>query len=79
MCPHQNFLTQVGSAIFGLGLENIAPKNPKFYKKISLGVKKYLFGSGQKVTGSKSGRPLIYSVSKEYSSWVGLRPISIVK
>jgi len=38
----------------------------------SLQVKKNLFGSGQKVPGSKMDRPLIYCLSKVCSGWVGL-------
>jgi len=53
---------QAGSAIYGLGL------NLKFF---SLRVKKNLFGSGQKVPGSKAGRPLIYCRSKVCSGRVG--------
>jgi len=52
MGPCQNFLTLVGSAIFGLGLEI---KFPLKFQKISifaLQVKKNLIRSGQKVPGS---------------------------
>jgi len=47
----QNFLTQVGSAIFGLGLENFPLNIPNFFQ---LGQKKsHQFGS--KSTGVKAG------------------------
>jgi len=47
-----------------------SPKNVKFFNFCPSG-KKNLFGSSQKVTGSKGGRPLIYSGSKVSSGRVG--------
>jgi len=45
----------------------------------SLRVKKNCFGSGQKVPGSKLGRPLIYCGSKVSLGRVGSGPISRVE
>jgi len=52
----------------------IYPKHPKFFN-FSLLVKKYLFGTRQKVPGSKTGWPLIYAGQK-YDR-VGSGPISL--
>jgi len=66
----QKFLTRVvvGSAIFGLGLENF----PLKYHIFNF----FLFGLGQKVPGSKAGWPLIFCGSKVCLSQVRSRPIS---
>jgi len=85
MGPGQKFLTRVGSgqffvvrvgvrsAIYCLGsnLENFP------FQFFFPSGKKNLFGSGQKVPGSKAGWPLIYCGSKVASGWVGSGPISI--
>jgi len=62
---------RVGSAINGLGwnLENFSLKC-QIFQFFSLRVKKNLLGSGQKVPGSKAGRPLIYCRSKVSSGRV---------
>jgi len=72
MGPGQNFLTLVGSAIYGLGLnlENF-PQKYQIFHIFPLRVKKNLFGSDQKEPGSKAGRPLIYCGSKVSSGSVG--------
>jgi len=68
--PGQKFLTRVGSAIYGLGLnfENF-PKNVNFSIFFPSG-QKNCFGLGRKVPGSKLGRPLIYCGSKVSSGQV---------
>jgi len=63
----QNFLTRVGSAIYGLGLN--LEKNVNFFNFFPPG-QKNLFESNQKVPRSKVGRPLIYCVSKVSSGQV---------
>jgi len=50
-------------------------KNVSFFNFFPLS-QKNLFGLGQKVFGSKAGRPLIYCGSKVCSGWVGSGPIS---
>jgi len=61
MGPDQNFLTQVRSAIFGLGLGNF-PKKPKFSNL-------FPFGSGQRLVG------LLFTAGQRYAR-VGPGPIS---
>jgi len=63
MGPGQFFVARVGSAIFGLGLENFPLKIPKFSIFFLSDQKKFI-GSGQKVPESKTGQPLIYRGSK---------------
>jgi len=60
----QKFLTQVGSAIYGLGLglKNF-PLKMSIFQFFALWVKN-LFGLGQKLPGSRVGQPLIYCRSK---------------
>jgi len=82
MGPGQNFLTQVGSGQFFVAwvrsgqpfmvwvwIWKISPRNVKFSIFFPLG-QKNLFGSGQKIPGSKAGRPLIYYGSKVSSGRV---------
>jgi len=64
MVPGQNFLPQVRSAIFGLGLENFSIFFPNG--------KKILTTLGQKVPASEPGQPLIYCGSKVCLGRVGL-------
>jgi len=52
----------------------ISPKNVKFFNLFPFGSKK--ISSGQKVPGSKVGRPLIYCGSKVSLGQVRSRPIS---
>jgi len=54
---------RVGSAIFGLDLENL-PQKTKISQFFPLWIKMNLLGSGQKVRRSKTGQPLIYCRSK---------------
>jgi len=78
------FLTQAGSGSFSccwgwvshLWVWKISPKNPKFSISFPSDQKKDLFGSGQKIYRSKTGRPLIYHGSKVSSDQVGSGPIS---
>jgi len=68
MGPGQNFLTRVGSIFCGSGrVSHLWFGFGKFFLKMSkiliffhLGIKKNLFGFGQKVSGSKAGRAFIY-------------------
>jgi len=55
---------------FGLKFGKFCLKTSNF-QFFSLRVKKNCFGSGQKVPGSKPGRPLIYCGSKVSSGRVG--------
>jgi len=66
--------SQVGSAIYGLGLnlENF-PYKCQIFQFFSFRVKKNLFGSGQKVPGSKAGWTLIYCGSKVSLGQVGAK------
>jgi len=66
-------LGQVSHLWFGFWVGKLPLKITIF----SLCVKKNLFGSGQKVPGSKAGRPLIYCWSKVCSGQVRSGPISI--
>jgi len=74
MGPAQNLLTWVGSIFCCLGqvglgqpslvwVWKISPKTNKFFNFLPFESKKQ-FGSGQKVSGSKARRPLIYCGSK---------------
>jgi len=71
MGPGQNFLprmsplfvARVGSAIFGLGLENF-PSKSQILQFFSRRVKRNCFWVGQKVPGLKMGQPVIYRGSK---------------
>jgi len=68
----QFFVARVGSGqpfMVCVRIWKISPKNVKFFNF-------FPFGSGQKVPGSKPGRPLIYCGSKVSSGWVGSGPIS---
>jgi len=66
----QKILTRVGSAIIGFGLDlEISPKNLLPLDQ------KILFRLGQKVPGSKIGKPLFNFGSKVYA-WVGSELIS---
>jgi len=58
----------VGSAIYGLPL---ILENFHIFQLFSLRIKKNLFGLGQKVPGSKAGRPLIYRGSTVSAGRVG--------
>jgi len=79
MGPGKFFLTQVGSAIFGLGmdLENF-PWKCQIFQFFALRVKKNVIGSGRKVPRSELGWPLIYwGVNCMFGSGrVGSGPIS---
>jgi len=60
MGPGQKFLTRIGSGqpiMVWVRIWKISPKNVKFFNF-------FPFGLGQKVPGSKPGRPLIYCGSK---------------
>jgi len=65
MSPGSKFFDpgRVGSAIYGLGFE--FGKSPLKMSNLSI-----LFPLGQKVPGSKAGRPLIYCGSKVSLDWV---------
>jgi len=67
MDPDQNILTQVGSANhlwFGSGFGKFPLKIPNFSMFCPSG-QKNIFGSGQKVSRSNTGQPLIYCWPKE--------------
>jgi len=55
------------------------PLKTSNFSIFSLRIKKNCFRLGQKVYGSKPGRPLIYCVSKVSSGQVGSGPISSFK
>jgi len=84
----QKFSTLVGSGQFFVAwsgqpfmvwvwIWEISPKIVKFFN-LSLRIKTNLFGSGQKVTGSKAGRSLIYCGSKVSSGRVRSHLYTIV-
>jgi len=50
----------------------VCHNSPQIFNFFPFGSKKNLFGSGQKVPGSKTGWPLIYCGSKACLGWVGL-------
>jgi len=73
----QIFVARVGLGqpfMVWLWIWKISPKNVKFFNIFPFGSKK--ISSGQKVPGSKAGRPLIYCGSKVSSGRVESEPIS---
>jgi len=67
----QFFVAQVGSAIFGLGLENF-PQKSQIFQFFSFRVKKISSGQVKKYSGQR-WVSLLFTVGQNYA-WVGSGP-----